>query len=100
MKKKAENGHSFTIAEAMESLLKTYKLKGRFNEAHLVSHWPEVVGKLIADRTNKLFIKNGVLFVELSSAPLKHELNHKRSLIIKKIQETYGEELVRDIVFM
>jgi predicted nucleic acid-binding Zn ribbon protein len=100
MKKKEGDQHSFTIGQAMESLLKTYRLQGKFNEAHLISHWADVIGKPIAERTNKLFFKNSVLFVELTSAPLKHELNQRRSLVLRNIQQHYGADMVSDIVFM
>jgi len=89
-----------TISDAIDSLLHTYKLNGRFDEAALINAWEEVMGKIIANRTKKLFIKKDVLFVEINSAPLKHELNMSKDKIIKNFQDHLGKSIVSEIIFL
>jgi len=88
------------IGEAIDSLLQAYKINGRFDEAALISAWEEVMGKPIANRTERLFIKKDVLFVEISSAPLKHELSMSKQKIIANFAAHLGKRVVNEIVFI
>ena len=58
------------------------------------------MGAPIAKRTNKLFVKNRTLFVELNSAALKHELSLSKSKIMSIFEEEFGRKLIDDIVFL
>lgn len=94
------NANTYTIGEALQDLLQTYKIKGRFDEASLVASWERLMGSPIARRTKKIYIRNKVLFVELTSAPLKHELNNSKRKVLEIISREYGEGLLDEIVFM
>jgi len=89
-----------TIKEAFEELLETYRLKSQFSEAQVVSSWEELMGKTIASRTSRIFIKEKKLFVELTSAPLKQELSHSRERILEIFREKHGEGIISDVVFL
>jgi len=88
------------ISDAIDNLLNTYKINGRFDEASLINAWEEVMGKPVGSRTNRLFIKKDVLFVELSSAPLKHELNLSKDKILSNFKDHFGKAIVQEIVFL
>ncbi|MBL6446890.1 DUF721 domain-containing protein [Fulvivirga sp. 29W222] len=89
-----------TVGEAINDLLEGYRLRGRFDEARLVSSWERLMGKTIANRTGKIFIKNKVLFVEINSAPLKHELNLSKTKIIDIFEREIGREVIGEIIFL
>ncbi|UII33355.1 DUF721 domain-containing protein [Fulvivirga ulvae] len=89
-----------TVGEAINDLLNNYRLKGKFDEARLVSSWESLMGKTIANRTGKIFIKNQVLFVEINSAPLKHELNLSKSKIIDIFEQEIGRGIIGEIIFL
>lgn len=89
-----------TVGEAINDLLNSYRLKGRFDEAKLVSSWERLMGKTIANRTGKIFIKKQVLFVEINSAPLKHELNLSKSKIIDIFEREIGHGIIEEIIFL
>lgn len=89
-----------TVGDAIRELLKAYRLEGRYNSTELVSRWPEIVGKTIANRTSRIFVKNDVLFVEVNSAPLKQELNLNKSRIMQLIEEKVGKGVVKEVIFM
>lgn len=89
-----------TVGEAINDLLNDYKLRGRFDEARLVSSWEKLMGKTIANRTKKIYIKNQVLFVEVTSAPLRHELNLSKSKIIAIFEKEVGSGIVKEIIFI
>jgi predicted nucleic acid-binding Zn ribbon protein len=90
------NEHS--IKDAIESLLKTYKLDDRLAERRLINSWEEVMGKMIANHTKDLFIKNGQLIVTLDSAALRNELAMAKSKIIKMMNEAAGKEVINEVI--
>ena len=90
----------FTMKEAVQDLLNTYRLKDRFDEAQLITSWEKIMGAPIARRTNKIFIKNKVMFIELKSAPLKHELNGSKSKVLALFRAEFGHDIVNEVIFM
>jgi len=100
MTKKVPYRSESTIKQVFEDLLESYKLKNKFSESQLISSWEELMGKTIASRTTKVFIKDKKMFVELSSAPLKHELSSSRKKIIEIFEEKFGNGIISEIVFL
>jgi predicted nucleic acid-binding Zn ribbon protein len=88
------------LKEAIEQMLKVYKLKGKFDETSLVVAWPEMMGKAIANRTKDIFIRNRKLFVRIESAVIKNELVMMRSNIIEKMNERAGSSVIDEIIFL
>ena len=89
-----------TMGEAIESYLSSLKLKSKFNETYIAAHWESIMGKPIASRTTKIFVTNQILYLQLSSAPLREELAKGKSLIIKNVNEAIGSVLINDVVFI
>ena len=46
------------LADAFQDLLKAYRLEDTYQEKLLISSWPTLVGKTIADRTSNVYIKD------------------------------------------
>jgi predicted nucleic acid-binding Zn ribbon protein len=90
------NEHS--IKDAIESLLKAYKLDDKMAERRLISAWEEVMGKMIANHTKDLYIKHKQLFVTLDSAALRNELAMAKTKIIKMMNEAAGQEVINDVI--
>lgn len=89
-----------TLKESIEDMLQSFHLKKRFDETKLISDWERLLGKTIASRTVRLFIRNEVLFVEMSSASLKQELSINKNKILKIFYEEYERVIIKDVVFM
>lgn len=89
-----------SVGDAIKDLLNTYRLQGKYSQVEVISAWEPLMGKPIASRTSKLFFKNDVLFVELTSAALKHELNMSKSKVLAKLQDQFGKTVVKEIVFL
>lgn len=92
--------NDITLKEGIGKLLNTYKLKGKFDETSIISLWPELMGKAIANRTTQIYISQGKLFVRLESAVIKNELLMVRTGIIQKLNERAGSEVVKEIIFL
>jgi predicted nucleic acid-binding Zn ribbon protein len=89
-----------SLKEAIEQMLNVYKIKRRYDETAIVSLWPDLVGKSVANRTKELFIRDKKLFLRIESSVIKNELVLMRRQIIQKINEDAKTELVAEIVFL
>lgn len=97
---KRDNSGAVHVGDAIKELLKQYHIDGKFDEANIVSSWERLVGTPIAKRTKKVSIRNQVLFVELTSPSLKHDLNYSKTHILELFQKEFGKESVKEIVLM
>ena len=88
------------IKEAIEQMLKVYKLRRKFDETSLVVAWPEMMGKAIANRTKDIFIRDRKMFIRIESAVIKNELVMMRSNIIEKLNERAGSSVIDEIIFL
>nr|WP_304608491.1 DUF721 domain-containing protein [Pontibacter anaerobius] len=84
----------------MKALMQAYRLDGKLSEVQLVQNWEKIMGKPIALKTQQLYFKDGKLFVKLTSAPLKHELNMSKSKVIEILNTEAGNNVVKDIIFL
>ncbi|HEY0030338.1 MAG TPA: DUF721 domain-containing protein [Bacteroidia bacterium] len=90
------NEHS--LKEAIESLLKTYKLDEKLAERRLIASWESVMGVMIAKHTTDLYIKHKQLFVTLDSSALRNELSLAKTKIVKLLNEAVGTEVINDVI--
>lgn len=98
-KKEIRKGFS-TIDQSIQEYLKEFQLKARFDQSHLITYWEDLVGKTIAKRTKRVYFKNDVLIIEVSSAPMRATINQSKADLMKLIQEKYGTEMVADILII
>ena len=88
-----------TLDQAIEEYLHTHQLDRSWAEATLVELWQKIAGEQINSSTQRVFVKQGILYVQLFSAPLKHELNLRKSQILALLKE-HSPDYVTDINFM
>ena len=88
------------LKEAIEQLLKVYKLKRKFDETSLIAAWPELMGRAVANRTSQLYIRERKLFIRVESSVLKNELLMISSEIVKRMNERAGSSVLDEIVFI
>ena len=95
-KRKSETS---SVKDAIEAMLDSYKLRGKFDQNKLINSWESMMGKSISKRTEKIFIKEKVLFVKLNSAPLRQELTIAKSKVLEIIHRQFDKDLVKDVKF-
>jgi predicted nucleic acid-binding Zn ribbon protein len=94
------DGNSMHIGQAIQQLLNSYHIKAKFDEANLIGSWERMVGKPIAKRTKKVFIRNKVMFVELESPSMKSELSFHKREIIDLFHKEFGPDIIKELVIM
>src|SRR3569833_1943437 len=89
-----------TLKEAIEQMLQVYKIKRRNDETGIISAWPDLVGKSVANRTKEIFISDKKLFLRIDSSVIKNELLMMRSQIFEKINKDANALLIEEIIFL
>ena len=97
---KSRKADTYTLKEAIETFLKISPIKNQYQENNLVNAWGEIMGQPIAEKTTQIYIKDRVLFVRLSSAPLRNELQMSKAKILQLYGQKFDSTSLKDIVFL
>jgi len=87
-----------TIGEALKEFLKKSKLKSGVQALQIKDVWEDIMGRTIANYTDKIEIINSTLFIYTTIAPLKNELIYQKVKIIERVNEALGEKVIKDVV--
>jgi Dna[CI] antecedent, DciA len=87
-----------TLKQVIEQLLDTYKLREKLNHVRLLRSWETIMGEAIAKRTEKIYLKDDVLTIHLTSAPLKEELHYGREKIKALLNKELEGDFIKDVV--
>lgn len=86
------------MKKLINSVFEMYRLTDKMEQVSLVRNWPDIVGEGISRKTNKVYTKDGKLFIYLESAALKNELYFHRDVIREKCNSYIGKDLIREVV--
>lgn len=87
-----------SIGEALKEFLKKSKLKSGVQALQIQEVWEKLMGRTIANYTDKIEIINATLFISTSVAPLKNELLYQKTKIIERVNEALGEKVIKEVV--
>ena len=87
-----------TIGEALKDFLNKSRLKSGVQSVKLEEEWEKIMGKTISNYTDKVHIYNHTLFITTSVAPLRTELIYQTAKIIERVNEAFGEKVIREVV--
>lgn len=97
MKDKKEN--IVTLKEAIDKLLKVYKISDKMDAISIEKEWAKLMGPTVSKRTKKISLFKGILKVQIESSVLRHELNYSKDRIIMNLNKSVGKRIVREILF-
>ena len=86
------------INKILDLFIKEGKLKNGLNLIKVKQAWEKSFALNINKYTTKIKLKNSTLIVNLSSAPLKEELNYEKEKILKILKKEIGEEIIKKII--
>lgn len=95
-----KNHNLYTIKEAIDKLLHTYRLDTKMAELDVINSWKKVMGNMIAKHTTDIRIVNKELYVRLDSAALRHELSLGKEKIVDLLNKEAGGKVVERIVLL
>ena len=88
-----------TMKEAVESMLKAYRLDDRVKQVKIIDSWEKIMGPSVAHRTVELKMYGKKLVVTLNSAALRQELFQEREKIRERLNAEAGAEVILEILF-
>ena len=87
-----------SLADAMQLFLKKSKLKNGILAVQIEDVWEKMMGKTIAKYTDKIQIVRGTLFISTNESTLRNTLMFQKEDIIKRVNETLGEQVIHEVV--
>lgn len=88
------------IGEVLEKSLSRLDLSRRLDEYGVWPIWRDVVGEAIARNAQPEKIRNGTLFVKVSSPVWMQELQFMKEMIAEKLNHRLPGDVVKNIFFM
>lgn len=86
------------LKEVLKEMIELYRLRGKLNQSKIKATWEELMGPVIAKYTTDIRLRNQKLFLTITSAPLRQELSYGKDKIIKILNETLGENFIKDVI--
>ena len=88
------------LGEVLDKSLKRLDPTGRLGEYGVWPIWNEAVGDMIARNAQPEKIRQGTLFVKVSSPVWMQQLQYLKETIAEKINRELGKEVVKNIFFV
>jgi len=85
------------LGQNLKDILGRKELSSGYNQVRIQKWWENTMGELVKTQTKKLSFRDGVLRLNIQSAPLKSELNMSRQQLKERINEYFGEEIISKI---
>ncbi len=85
--------------EIIKRIISKRRWEQKFGIEYLKSKWKECVGAPIASHTSPSFISKKKLYIDVDSPVWANQLNFLQEEIIKKINEFFNKEVVKEIFF-
>lgn len=86
------------IGSVLQQIIKSNNLQSGIDEVNVKEAWKNLMGNGVNCYTRNIILKNGVLYVELTSSVLREELGFGKDKIIKLLNEDLNREVVVNIV--
>ena len=88
----------YHIGEAIKGMVSKSNLRNGIRAVQIEAVWEEIMGKTIAKYTEKIQIINQTLFITTHVGPLKNELMYQKPQIIERVNEAFGEPVIKEVI--
>jgi hypothetical protein len=88
------------LGQVLEKSLKRLELSPRLNEYGVWPIWDDVVGPTIARNAQPEKIRNGTLFVKVTSPVWMQQLQYMKEMIAERLNQRLQADTVRNIFFV
>ncbi len=87
------------LKDVIDRWLKAYRLDGKMKELDVIDAWEEMMGTAVAHRTKEITIRNKTLYLKMESSVMRDELAHGKEIIIHRVNDKAGFEMINDVWF-
>ncbi|MDY3892030.1 MAG: DUF721 domain-containing protein [Bacteroidaceae bacterium] len=88
------------ISAILNQVIREEGLEIPMLEQRALRAWPEVMGEAIGRYTSDIKIHNGILYVKITSAPLRQNLQMTHKRIAEMINAHVGSHILSDVRFV
>ena len=89
-------------AKPLKDILRAYIKAQGWNQSMIENNvrntWQQMMGPAIASKTTNIYLKQGVLYINLNSAVLRNELMMMHDQIVVRFNEAVGEDIIQKVV--
>lgn len=86
-----------SLGDAIQAFLKKHKLKDEADIQQIIMDWEQIMGKPIAQRTGKLYLRGHTFCIHVTDPVWRQELQMARGKIKDTINRRLGRTLVEDV---
>lgn len=90
--------NSESLKDILEDLFKAYGWTEKMDGVRVINSWEKIAGPIVAKHTTNLHVNNGILYVNVDSAALCHELFMERTELANKINKELGKKVINEII--
>jgi predicted nucleic acid-binding Zn ribbon protein len=88
-----------SMGEGLGELFKRTGMNRRMQEQKILNCWEKAVGEGVAEKTQPVSVKDRVLQVKVVNSVWMQELQFMKELIMQKLQQQTGNNILRDLRF-
>ncbi|MEM9984553.1 MAG: DUF721 domain-containing protein [Bacteroidota bacterium] len=86
-----------SLGEAIQAFLDKHGLRQESKIQQIIAEWERLMGVPIAQNTEKVWFKGGVLYIKMSSPLWKNELQMARLKMQETLNRELGEEIIEEV---
>lgn len=87
-----------SIGDILKAFIQENNLQKGMDGINVRDAWATLMGPGVNSYTGEVMLKNGTLYVQLTSAVLREELSYGKAKIVAMINQELGREVVREVV--
>jgi predicted nucleic acid-binding Zn ribbon protein len=88
----------YTIAQALQKMLRDSNWKYSYWQNNISYFWEKITSPIIAKHTKSIRLIQNKLIIQTDSGPLKAELNSSKQIVMQRINEQLGEQVVTEVI--
>lgn len=96
MYKKKQN-NEMSLGEAIKAYMKQNNLHDTAAVQKVMQDWGRLMGRPIQENTEKIWFREGILYVRMNNPVWKSELNLGRSKIRDMLNKEMGRDLINEV---
>ncbi len=91
------NREYMSLRDAIDQFLSQHGLKDKAKTQQVIVNWEQIMGKPLAEQTEKIWYQQHILYLKIPSPVWRQELNSAKREIIKIVNQQIGEDLVKEV---
>jgi len=92
------NTNEESLGDVIKRLIASRNWQAKIRQESVVSHWADIMGSRIAQKTQKIYLRKNTLVIVFNSASLKNEMLYLKDKIKNRLNEELGEEVIKEVI--